>query len=52
MNISNEIYKSIIPEHLEYRNNYNYEPHISLANKNCTIVLDEYFNMIADKVLV
>ena len=31
--ISDDIYNNIIPEHLEYRDRYNYDPHISLANK-------------------
>ena len=32
-NMSDDIYKNIIPEHLEYRDSYNYDPHISLANE-------------------
>ena len=30
--MSDDIYKSIIPDELEYRDKYNYDTHISLAN--------------------
>ena len=53
-NMSDEIYKNIIPEKLEYRDKYNYEPHISLANKPLEeeIKLDETFEMIVDSLYV
>ena len=52
--ISDDIYKSIIPEHLEYRDKNNYDPHISLANKPLDeeIQLDDYFEMIVDSIYV
>lgn len=52
--ISNDIYRSIIPEHLEYRDKYNYDPHISLANKPLDeeIELDDTFEMIVDSLYV
>ena len=53
-NISDDIYKSIIPEHLQYRDKYNYEPHISLANTplDKDIELDDTFEMIVDSFYV
>lgn len=53
-NISDDIYKNIIPEHLEYRNKYNYDPHISLANKpiDKEIELNDIFEMIVDSLYV
>lgn len=52
--MSDDIYKNIIPEHLEYRNKYNYDPHISLANKPLheEIELDDTFEMIVDSLYV
>ena len=52
--MSDDIYKSIIPEHLEHRDKYNYDPHISLANKPLDeeIQLDETFEMIVDSLYV
>lgn len=52
--ISDDIYNTIIPEHLEYRNRYNYEPHISLANKplDKEIELADTFEMIVDSLYV
>lgn len=45
--ISDDIYNSIIPSELEYRDKYNYDPHISLVNKVCDedIILDDFFEM-------
>ena len=53
-NMSDDIYKNIIPEHLEYRDSYNYDPHISLANKplDKEIDLDDFFEMIVDSLFV
>lgn len=52
--ISDDIYKNIIPEHLEYRDKYNYDPHISLANKplDKEIKLDDTFEMLVDSLYV
>ena len=52
--ISDDIYNDIIPEHLEYRDKYNYDPHISLANKPLDeeIKLDDTFEMIVDSLFV
>ena len=52
--ISDDIYKNIIPEHLKYRDKYNYDPHISLANKPLDeeIKLDDTFEMIVDSLYV
>ncbi len=52
--ISDDIYKNIIPEHLEYRDKYNYDPHISLANKPLDeeIKLNDTFEMIVDSLYV
>ena len=52
--ISDDIYKNIIPEHLEYRDRYNYDPHISLANMplDKEIELDDTFEMIVDSFYV
>ena len=52
--ISNDIYRNILPEHLEYRDRYNYVPHISLANKalDKEIELDDTFEMIVDSFYV
>ncbi len=52
--MSDDIYKNIIPEQLEYRDKYNYDPHISLANKPLDeeIELDETFEMIVDSLYV
>ena len=52
--MSDDIYKNIIPEHLEYRNKYNYDPHISLANKplDKEIELADTFEMIVDSLYV
>lgn len=53
-NISDDIYRDIIPEQLEYRNKYNYNPHITLANKpsDKEIELDDTFEMIVDSLYV
>ncbi len=53
-NMSDDIYKDIIPEHLEYRNKYNYDPHISLANKPLDeeLNLDDTFEMVVDSLYV
>ena len=53
-NLSDDIYKNIIPELLEYRDRYNYVPHISLANKQPDeeIELDETFEMVVDSLYV
>ena len=52
--MSDDIYTNIIPEHLEYRDKYNYDPHISLANMplDKEIELDEMFEMIVDSLYV
>ena len=52
--LSNDIYKDIIPEHLEHRDKHNYVPHISLANMPLDeeIELDETFEMIVDSLYV
>ena len=52
--ISDDIYENIIPGELEYRNRYNYTPHISLVNKplDSEIILDDYFEMIVDSLYV
>jgi len=52
--MSDEIYKTIIPEHLEHRDRYNYDPHISLANMPLDeeIELDETFEMTVDSLYV
>ena len=52
--MSDDIYEKIIPEHLEYRNRYNYVPHISLANKplDKEIELDDTFEMTVDSLYV
>lgn len=52
--ISDDIYNNIIPEHLEYRDRYNYDPHISLANKplDKEIELDDTFEMVVDSFYV
>ena len=52
--ISDDIYKNIIPELLEYRDSYNYVPHISLANKplDKEIELDDTFEMVVDSFYV
>ena len=46
--------ENIIPEHLEYRDRYNYDPHISLANKplDKEIELDDTFEMVVDSFYV
>ena len=53
-NMSDDIYKNIIPEHLEYRDSYNYDPHISLANEplDKEIELDDFFEMMVDSLYV
>ena len=53
-NISDDIYSKIIPEHLDYRNRYNYDPHISLANMplDKEIELDDTFKMTVDSFYV
>ena len=53
-NISDDIYQNIIPELLEYRDRYNYVPHISLANKplDKEIELDDTFEMVVDSFYV
>lgn len=53
-NISDDIYKNIIPDQLEYRDKYNYDPHISLSNKllDEEIKLDDTFEMIVDSLYV
>lgn len=52
--ISDDIYKEIIPEHLEHRDRHNYVPHISLANKplDKEIELDDTFEMVVDSFYV
>ena len=52
--ISDDVYKNIIPELLEYRDSYNYVPHISLANKppDEEIELDDTFEMTVDSFYV
>lgn len=52
--MSDDIYKNIIPQELEYRDKYNYDPHISLANKQLDeeIKLDDTFEMIVDSLYV
>ena len=52
--MSDDIYKSIIPEHLEHRDKHNYVPHISLANMplDKEIELDDTFEMIVDSLYV
>ena len=53
-NISDDIYRKIIPEHLQYRDKYNYNPHISLANKplDKEIELEDTFEMVVDSLYV
>ena len=53
-NISDDIYRKIIPEHLQYRDKYNYDPHISLANKplDKEIELEDTFEMVVDSLYV
>ena len=53
-NISDDIYRKIIPEHLQYRDKYNYNPHISLANKplDNEIELEDTFEMVVDSFYV
>lgn len=53
-NISDDIYENIIPECLKYRDNHNYDPHISLANKSLDkeIELDDTFEMVVDSLYV
>ncbi len=53
-NMSDDIYKNIIPEHLEHRDKHNYVPHISLANMPLDeeIELDDTFEMIVDSLYV
>ena len=53
-NISDDIYNSIIPDQLEYRDKHHYDPHISLANKplDKEIELDDTFEMIVDSFYV
>lgn len=52
--LSDEIYNSIIPSQIEYRDKYHYDPHISLANLalDKEIVLDDYFEMIVESLYV
>ena len=52
--MSDDIYLSIIPKELEYRDKYNYDPHITLANKplNEEIKLDDTFEMTVDTLYV
>ena len=52
--ISDDIYNNIIPEHLEHRDKYNYDPHISLANKPLDeeIELEDTFEMVVDSFYV
>ena len=52
--MSDDIYKNIIPGELEYRDRYNYDPHISLSNMPLDeeISLDETFEMIVDSIYV
>lgn len=52
--ISDDVYKNIIPELLEYRDSYNFVPHISLANKPLDeeIELDDTFEMTVDSFYV
>ena len=52
--MSDDIYLNIIPKKLEYRDKYNYDPHITLANKplNEEIKLDDTFEMIVDTLYV
>ena len=53
-NMSDDIYKNIIPDELEHRDKHNYVPHISLANKQLDeeIVLDDTFEMTVDSLYV
>ena len=52
--ISDDIYNNIIPEQLEYRDSYNYEPHVSISNLPLKedINLDDYFYMKVSKFYV
>ena len=52
--MSDDIYKGIIPELLEYRDRFNYVPHISLANLPLDeeIKLDDTFEMVVDSLYV
>ena len=52
--INDDVYKNIIPELLEYRDSYNFVPHISLANKPLDeeIELDDTFEMTVDSFYV
>ena len=53
-NMSDDIYKNIIPDELEHRDKHNYVPHISLANKPLDeeIELDDTFEMTVDSLYV
>ena len=52
--LSDEIYENIIPQELEYRDKYQYDPHISLCNKPIDeeLVVDDKFEMIVDSLYV
>ena len=52
--ISDKIYNSIIPECIDYRDKYEYDPHISLSNLPIDeeIVLDDYFEMMVESIYV
>ena len=52
--LSDEIYEKIIPEELEYRDRYQYDPHISLCNKpiDGELVLDDEFEMMVESLYV
>ena len=52
--LSDEIYEKIIPQELEYRDKYQYDPHISLCNKPIDeeLVVDDEFEMIVDSLYV
>jgi 2'-5' RNA ligase len=52
--LSDEIYKKIIPHELEYRDKYQYNPHISLCNKPIDeeLIVDDEFEMIVDSLYV
>ena len=53
-NLSDDIYREIIPSQIEYRDKYHYDPHISLANLpiDGEIELDDSFEMIVDSLYV
>lgn len=52
--LSDAIYRTILPEHLENRERFRYVPHITLANRplDREIVLEDSFEMLVDSLYV